>query len=72
MVMDNNHYISELMRQLNSNYYEEVAKPELEALHQSIQLRVKELYQNKTLDKETYLFLSIRKNDTFRYWSVHP
>lgn len=58
------------MRQLNSNYYEEVAKPELEALHQSIQLRVTEMYQNKTLDKETYLFLSISKNDTFRYWSV--
>ena len=68
--MDNNHFFSKLMRQLNSNYYKEVAKPELEALHQSIPARVTEKYQNKTLDKETYLFLSISKNDTFRYWSV--
>lgn len=62
VVMDRDQYISEGMRQLDSAYYVQIEKPDLEALHQSIQSKVFEMYQNKTLDKETYRFLSTNKN----------
>lgn len=58
VVMDRDQYISEGMRQLDSAYYVQIEKPDLEALHQSIQSKVFEMYQNKTLDKETCRFLS--------------
>ena len=68
--MDRDQYITEGMRQLNSTYYVEAAKPGLEALHKSIQSRVVEMYQNKTLEKENYRFLSTRKNDNFKCGSL--
>ena len=37
VVMDRDQYISEGMRQLDSAYYVQIEKPDLEALHQSIQ-----------------------------------
>ena len=71
VVMDRDQYISEGMRQLNSAYYVEVEKPDLEALHQSIQSKVFEMYQNKTLDKETYRFLSTHQNVKLKSGSLY-
>ena len=71
VVMDRDQYISEGIRQLNSTYYVEVQKPDLEALHQSIQSRVYEMFQNKTLDKETYRFLSKNKNVNLKCGSLY-
>ena len=50
---------------LHFTYYVEITKPDLEALHQSIQLRVTVMYQNNSLDTEAYRFYSTRKNDNF-------
>ena len=69
--MDRDQYISEGIRQLNSTYYVEVQKPDLEALHQSIQSRVYEMFQNKTLDKETYRFLSKNENVNLKCGSLY-
>ena len=61
VIMDREKYILEGSRQLNTKHYIEVDRSNLLEIQNNIENKVKEMYINNTLDKETFRYLKESK-----------
>lgn len=66
VIMNKQQYIEEGLRQLSTQYYTEIEKPNLSIIYKPIENKLNEMFQKRKLDKQTFSYLTKTNDQNIR------